>query len=245
MLRAWYTAPVGGSQAANLLHPLGRPALCRATVGGMVADRHWLVARFFEQMGFMERSAKCFDDGAQSEAARLATSIRVLVHDTKRSRSLLSQLEVKDRLRYASLGNIVEEPGLTALLMTGPLIVMQVNSLEPGEPTFTYAPVDAGEPSRLVPFTEWWEAPALIAGEHAYTRCDLVLTLAHKVGGAHVDTLTPKQCALHEKNALLVAPDASSPIPSAVRTIATELGTTLRHQLDLVTGDAGAAQPRS
>lgn len=218
--------------------PLG----IRQTVELMAADRDWLVARFFEQMGFLERSAKSFDDGARSEAARLATAIRVLVHDTQRSRSLLAQLGIKERLRYASLGCVSFDADVQPLLATGPLIVMCLNGLGPGEPVFTYDQVDAGESSTLVSFEEWWTCDDILAGEQAYSRCDLILTLAHKVGGAHVDdNLSPKQRALHEQNALLVAPDASSPIPSAVRTIATELGTTLRYQVELVTG--GNARP--
>lgn len=40
------------------------------------------------------------------EAQRLATCVRMLVHDTKKSTSLLGQLQTKDRLYWDSRGAI-------------------------------------------------------------------------------------------------------------------------------------------
>src|SRR4051794_24926166 len=53
-----------------------------------------------EQVRLMRRSAKYFDEGDESEAKRLATHIRVLVHDTKASHSLLGLLGVKASMRF-------------------------------------------------------------------------------------------------------------------------------------------------
>jgi len=43
----------------------------------------------------LELSAYAFDNGSEGEAKRLAAAIRVLVHDTESSKSLLGQLEQK------------------------------------------------------------------------------------------------------------------------------------------------------
>lgn len=51
-----------------------------------------LQAHLAEQLGFLERSADAFDNGYEDEAKRMATAIRVLVHDTNQSISLLKQL---------------------------------------------------------------------------------------------------------------------------------------------------------
>jgi hypothetical protein len=48
-----------------------------------------------EQLQFLRTSARLYDEGEHSEAKRLAVSIRVLVHDTKKSKSLLGQLGLK------------------------------------------------------------------------------------------------------------------------------------------------------
>ena len=47
-----------------------------------------------EQIGFLLRSAESYDNGFTDEAKRLAVTIRVLVHDTGKSTSLLKQLKL-------------------------------------------------------------------------------------------------------------------------------------------------------
>ena len=49
-----------------------------------------------EQLEFLQASAGAYDQGFEGEAKRLAVSIRVLVHDTSNSNSLLGQLGQKD-----------------------------------------------------------------------------------------------------------------------------------------------------
>ena len=43
-----------------------------------------------EQIQFLLKSAQSYDEGFTSEAKRLAVVIRVLLHDTKKSKSLLT-----------------------------------------------------------------------------------------------------------------------------------------------------------
>src|SRR4051812_47474021 len=59
-----------------------------------------LVEQLRIQVDFLERSSVAYDQGFEDEARRLATVVRILVHDTARSKSLLGQLGVKERLRY-------------------------------------------------------------------------------------------------------------------------------------------------
>jgi hypothetical protein len=53
-----------------------------------------------EKASFLRASAQAFDAGFEAEAKRLATSIRILVHDTRNSRSLIDQLGLKDGIRF-------------------------------------------------------------------------------------------------------------------------------------------------
>jgi hypothetical protein len=55
-----------------------------------------LAAHLAEQLQFIEASADAFDKGFEGEAKRLAVTLRVLLHDTKSSRSLLGQLGRKN-----------------------------------------------------------------------------------------------------------------------------------------------------
>jgi hypothetical protein len=55
-----------------------------------------------EQLQFLASSASSFDQGALSESKRIALVIRVLVHDTPNSHSLLDQLTIKNQLAWAA-----------------------------------------------------------------------------------------------------------------------------------------------
>lgn len=73
-----------------------------------------------DQFDFLETSGAGFDAGRTAEAKRLATTIRVLVHDTAASTSLLRQLGVKDDLRFVdtSVEPFPEpEPGILQVQM--------------------------------------------------------------------------------------------------------------------------------
>ncbi len=56
-----------------------------------------LQAHLAEQLQFLEASADAFDRGFRGEAKRMAATIRILVHQTHRSHSLLGQLGILER----------------------------------------------------------------------------------------------------------------------------------------------------
>lgn len=74
----------------------------------MVIDPR-LSDELLKQLGFLERSAKAFDEGHEDEGVRLATSMRVLFHDTfnlKTSKpisiSLMTQLGMRTGMVLAT-----------------------------------------------------------------------------------------------------------------------------------------------
>lgn len=101
------------------------------------------------------------------------------------------------------------------------------------------------------PFRTWWNRPILEdLRNETFTRKELVLFLAHKFGGAHVDpNMEPRFVAITRFNSLgwgwkregdttslevPAGPDCEpmgTPIPVNVRQIAYELETSLRDQL--------------
>jgi hypothetical protein len=54
--------------------------------------------QYREQLSFLRSSAASYDVGEQPEAKRLALGIRILLHDTRHSTSLLTHLGIKERL---------------------------------------------------------------------------------------------------------------------------------------------------
>lgn len=77
-------------------------------------ERPVLVEKLKTQLRFLERSAESYDQGFEDEALRLATIVRVLVHDTDRSHSLLGQLEIKDKLKWIDTAGPIEPGNLMA-----------------------------------------------------------------------------------------------------------------------------------
>ena len=123
-----------------------------------------------EPLGFLERSADAFDRGYQDEAKRLAVTIRVLVHDSGSSQSLLSQLGRKDAQFFNSAldvdGTSLTSQSALADVSIGPGGVRHVARLDTGDLTWIH----------------WSD----LEGQEL-TRRDLVLVVAHQDGGAHVD----------------------------------------------------------
>jgi hypothetical protein len=193
-----------------------------------------LVERLAEQMGFIERSAKLYDEGAEQEAKRLATSIRVLVHETPASHSLLGQLGVLNVVEFCDSAIPIDPRNVATTL---------------GLLGFGFAPsgisfiplLGSAWNTRQVPFAVWWERTVThVPGRSLnLSRRDYVLGLANREGGAHVDpVLDPFYAALRYDNALGFGQGPGGPEPegrplnndpamAAVRQIAYELVRTI------------------
>ncbi len=134
-----------------------------------------------EQLRYLHNSAQLYDKGNYAEAKRLAVSIRVLVHDTKSSKSLLGQLGLKtnrflDTAIQRSSNVITAYLGLVSTFMNG------------REVEFVPLYDSTKGAIRLLDFNTWWTIPIFIDDQgRAISRRDLVLVAANQDGGAHVD----------------------------------------------------------
>jgi len=121
-----------------------------------------------------------FDAGDRDEAVRIATAIRILVHATRRSTSLLTHLGVK---------------GITRLVTTSSQSPVDENAILQLGTTFHFgddgpvAQAPTREHWKLVPIEHWWNETLHVfdAGATRITRATMVLGAATKEGGAHVD----------------------------------------------------------
>jgi hypothetical protein len=153
-------------------------------------------------MGFLTRSAALYDAGEESEAKRLATTIRILVHESTSSRSLLGQLGLLDLVEFADSADPISAANL---LPTLGLLVMRVSFGEGAGavymPRLDASPVG----SRPRRFRDWWADPVTsIPGRKlSYSRRDYVLGTSDREGGAHVDANVDAMfAALTDENAL-------------------------------------------
>jgi len=149
---------------------------------GVAQTDRELLSHLEEQVRFLLRSADAYDAGDEAEAKRLATAIRVLVHDTAASHSLLTQIGIRSLPFLDTAGplyprNLASETRLT-IMRIGPEGASWVpkNAMD-----YESAPIG-------LPFERWWNAP-VIKGQsgETYSRKDIVLSLADQDGGAHVD----------------------------------------------------------
>lgn len=203
-------------------------------------SRRELLELLDESRQMVHMSADAFDAGFDAEAKRLAVLLRVLLHDTKQSHSLLKQLGVKDRLDLLDTAEPIHPANL---LPTPGLVIMQMTTTETGASGQYVAPLGNERPSgwRLKPFAGWWQNPVMKV-DGTWSRRDLVLSLANQQGGAHVDpTVDERYERLAKENGLgwtAVAADRSepfggSPIAAAVRQIAFEVMETFDRQSEL------------
>jgi histone H3/H4 len=191
-------------------------------------------------------SSEAYDRGFVGEAKRLATTIRVLVHDTDRSKSLLQQMNLKNSIRYYAspnphdAGNILTECYLVAMKITS----------GPAGMSLSYLPMLDTFPSVLpwseLAFDDWWKQ--VIARDNqrkVISRRDLVLAVANKDGGAHIDpNLDALYANLSRNNSLgwkivtggVQADPADGPQFACVRQIAHELEKSIQKHLGMTAG---------
>ena len=163
------------------------------------------------QVRFLERSCRAFDAGEHDEAIRIATILRVLLHDTEKSTSLLTHLGIKASLEYVDTGVyrdlldeamniwmsenrpgeiIVGRPqidiGLVELGYAGNGLVgwfapLRLDRYIKGTPPYLANP-------RISDFEFWWRHPIVEASSgKLFSRWNLVNIMVNQDGGAHVD----------------------------------------------------------
>jgi hypothetical protein len=188
-----------------------------------------LQAHLDEQLGFLERSAAAFDQGYEDEAKRLTVTLRVLLHETPQSHSLLGQLGRRQGKFFDTA-----LPADTANLMThGGLVFVGM-----GPPETRYvAMLDDVPITTQVPFDQWWGAPVFIDRDRiSLSRKQLILIAANQDGGAHIDpALDDTYAKLSKQNSMnwTVVQDGQArpmggPERAAIRQIAHEVLKTLK-----------------
>jgi hypothetical protein len=115
------------------------------------------------QLGFLQRSCETFDAGYLDEAIRIGTCVRVLVHNTSKSTSLLAHLGATGIRLLTTCnpahvtGDVIVYDGLTNFGASG-----QVPKLGRGF-------------KAEIPLSEWWEQLVFVIRETRIRRRDLVL----------------------------------------------------------------------
>jgi hypothetical protein len=153
-----------------------------------------------KQLGFIERSMRDFDAGQREEAVRIATAVRVIVHNTANSTSLLAHLGRSDIQFLTSCPYDIDKEERTTGFET--LYSSGLGVLTLGEHGVSFAATVDGSPSlHYLPVLSWWGQVVWVPKPGMkIRRRDIILTAANKDGGAHVDAeLPPAYVALIEQ----------------------------------------------
>lgn len=163
-------------------------------------DRRRLKERLKQNVGFIRRSCELYDQGHKEEAIRIATALRVLLHDTRRSVSLLKHLKVKGITKLNSSCNppkdVIAYHGMGRVTMN---VVKEEGTYKASRRIEPVLDEDAAR-NFAVPVQDWWEMPVYVSRNDAGIRMggapdrnifirrkDLILGAANQDGGAHVD----------------------------------------------------------
>ncbi|MBU4433821.1 MAG: hypothetical protein KKC14_05315 [Alphaproteobacteria bacterium] len=128
----------------------------------------------------LARSCDAFDAGDGYAVTEIATVLRLMLHDSKSSKSLLGQLGLKSKPFFDSTPDFARRPGGTAI-MPG-LAMFQLD--DKGVVPIAAALIQS--PRRRIAFKPWWEAKVCIIDQLEFSRSDLVWMVAGKTG-AHID----------------------------------------------------------
>lgn len=143
-----------------------------------------------EQRHLLEKSVTAMTKGDLAEALRVATCLRVLIHETARNKPLLKQLNQN----YLELDILDLAPSEQRAVPHGvvPMIALQFPvgfRVVTGPDGGVYLNDDV-PPETLAPtiLEKWWTRPSsLIIPAGGFSRKEIVLGLADKEGGTHVD----------------------------------------------------------
>jgi hypothetical protein len=143
-----------------------------------------LIGHLANQLRYLRTSGAAYDAGDEAEAMRVATTVRVLCHETPKSHALLAQLGLLGKLLFVDTSGVLPPPELSE---EGLVFVTWASPLAPVGTGGFCALLDKAERSAPKPFGVWWDTMALEMPGHTMTRKEIVLALANKEGGAHVD----------------------------------------------------------
>jgi hypothetical protein len=193
--------------------------------------KRFLRAKLEEQRHFLRKSLDDMAAGDLVEAIRVAGAIRVLVHETSASTPLLKQLTPN----YLQLKILDQHPSRqqegvakrgNRLLMSVPVGLRMTS-----EGIFLARDVNT-DARELTVLGRWWTRPSLVLSGVAFSRKEIVLGLANKEGGAHVDpNITRKYGQLLESGFVQIGSSGVTPL-NLSRFMAGQAGIELLECLD-------------
>ena len=99
----------------HYLRHMGRASRRKGEAHAVRRDRPRLLASLAEAREFLSASSNSYDHGFEAEAKRIAVSLRMLLHDTSASHSVLEQLRVKRAIHWVDTADPINPRNLIPL----------------------------------------------------------------------------------------------------------------------------------
>lgn len=135
------------------------------------------------QIRFLQNSVKAYDEGFEDEAQRMSATLRVLFHNTKDSTALINHLEINNQLLLISSTAQYIPSNMCSYLG---FITLRTTVGKGGE----YVPnclIEEDMPNKWICFNDWWNEIVIDDKSNIFTRKDIILNIANKDGGSHID----------------------------------------------------------
>ncbi|MGV8956603.1 hypothetical protein [Lactococcus lactis] len=134
-----------------------------------------------ENIQMLQLSCNNYDAGKKFVSIDIATRLRVLLHDTKQSTSLLSHLGHKN-IKFLNTAYPIDYQNLM------PDYCLVGISYSSDDDALVFLPfLHTSEVKDWIEFDKWWTQPIYRNGSSTITRKQLILQIANKGGGAHSD----------------------------------------------------------
>ena len=212
---------------------MGRASRAKQQVQAQRRDRTQLIEKIREQVQLLDVLGGQFDAGHRVMSYPLATTIRVLVHDTNQSHALLAQVGELKRMPFINTSAPINPRNL--LKAHGGLVIMRIATGIGATwvPRVGLPPAPDAQP-RDAQFAPWWNTDVMRDSDSTlWSRKRMVLAIANKEGGAHIDPEQPVDVhAIEEENSMGWTyqdpikgdqPMSEGPLLPSIRQIAYEL----------------------
>jgi len=157
-----------------------------------------------DQLSLLTMLADSYDAGNNLVAKSIATSIRVLVHNTPKSHSLLDQLNLKNR-KFFDTSLSVKGYNLPNTIRVSSFCGLVCISTHAGKQFFIpYLDEIPKDTFKFVDFNDYWNRIIFVDNKNnRFSRKEIVLALSNQDGGAHVDPeIDEKYKKLSRENSL-------------------------------------------
>ena len=158
-------------------------------MAGRPRTRHETVDALETQLLALRASCDSYDRGNKWEAMRLASSVYIMLHDGgKRNKSILTQLGIRDKIRYISSArpidprNLMSEHSLVGLHFVKDAAGARAEYIPMLEKSMLFVSL------REEPLSRWFaEGIVRDASRRILTRKNLIYSLRDQDGGSHFD----------------------------------------------------------